>query len=457
MKVAIIGCTHAGISAMKQCLKYYPDADITVYERSDDISYLSCATYLHIGGAVENLSKVLYADPQEFRNQGVTMRMQYDVIKIDAEAHTILSQNLQTKKFVTDHYDKLIMATGSRTSIPVISGIENPKVMLCKTFSQAHKLYEAAQSHHKIAILGGGYAGVELAEGFIKSGHEVILIQRNEQLLDEYTDPVMSEKIHQLLLENHVTVATGTNVLSFNNTKDQTVLITTDKQNYEVDMVAICPGVLPQSDLLKGQVTLAKNGAIITNEYMETSDPDILAAGDVTQANYNLTANPIYVPLASHAIRQGTLAGMNLFGHRMKSLGTQATTGMLLFGQTIACTGLTLKAAQETDFDAQSVFFQANYRPDFMPETDEIAIELVYDRKTRRVLGAQLMSPHEIAQSANTISVIIQNKNTIDELAYIDMLFSPNFNEPFNYLNLVAQKAVDKEYNHQLRIEKTDS
>lgn len=457
MKVAIIGCTHAGISAMKQCLKYYPDADITVYERSSEISYLSCATYLHIGGTVDDLDKVLYADPQEFRDQNVTMRMQYDVIKIDAKEHTILSQDLKTKKFVNDDYDKLIMATGSRTSIPVISGIENPKVMLCKTFSQAHKLYEAGQSHHKIAILGGGYAGVELAEGFVKSGHEVILFQRNKQLLNEYTDPVIADKIHQLLVEHHIVVSAGTNVLSFSDTADQRILVTTDRKNYEVDMVAICPGVLPQSDLLKGQVKLAKNGAIITNEYMETSDPDIFAAGDVAENNYNLTVDPIYVPLASHAIRQGTLAGMNLFGHRVKSLGTQATTGMLLFGQTVACTGLTLKAASKTAFDAQSVFFEADYRPDFMPETDHIAIELVYDRKTRRVLGAQLMSPHEVAQSANTISVIIQNKNTIDDLAYIDMLFSPNFNEPFNYLNLAAQKAIDQEYTHQLKLEKTDS
>lgn len=449
MKVAIIGCTHAGISAMNECLKYNPDAEITVYERHADISYLSCATYLHIGGDVKDLGDVFYANPEEFIKKGVHMRMQHDVIKIDAQAHTILAQNLKTRELLHDKYDKLILATGSRTSIPVIAGIENPKIMLCKTCNQAHQLSEASKNNHKIAVLGGGYAGVELTEGFVKSGHEIVLFQRNDQLLDEYVDTTISERVKKLLEDNHVTVLTGTNVSRFSDTKDGHLKISTEDDNeYIVDMVAICPGVLPQSDLLKGQVNIAKNGAIITNAYMQTSDPDIFAASDVTEIQYNPTLTSKYIPLASHAVRQGTLAGMNLFKRRRKSMGSQATSGMLLFGQTIACTGLTLNAAKDANYDAHHVYFESNYRPDFMPTNTKINIELVYDRKSRRVLGAQFMSSHEVAQSTNTVSVIIQNNNTIDDLAYVDMLFSPNFDEPFNYLNLVAQKAIDKELDY---------
>lgn len=448
MKVAIIGCTHAGISAMKQCLKYYPDAEITVYERHASISYLSCATYLHISGTVKNLEDAMYADPDEFTKQGVNMRMEHDVITIDSKKQTILAQNLKTKKFVNDTYDKLIMTTGSRTSIPVIQGIENPKVMLCKTCDQARQLGEAAKKCHTIAIIGGGYAGVELAEGYVKSGHEVILIHKHTHLLNEYMDPVMAENVKTLLEQNDIKVLTETTVTRFENTEDNRVLVKTNNQTFTVDMVAINPGVLPQSDILKGQVKMAKNGAILTNEYMETSDPDIFAAGDVTEVHYNPTLSSRYIPLASHAIRQGNIAGTNLFKRQLKSMGTQATTAMLLFDQTVACTGLTIEAAKAAGFDVQSVFFNGIYRPAFMPTNATIDIELIYDRKTRRVLGAQLMSPHEVSQSANTISVIIQNKNTIDDLAYVDMLFSPNFDEPFNYLNLAAQQAVDQEFKY---------
>lgn len=445
MKIVIIGCTHAGISAIKSCLKVAPDADITVYERHPDISYLSCGTYLHISGSVPDLNNVFYADPADFSRQGVQMRMRHDVIKIDAQAHTILAQDLQTKELIHDTYDKLIMATGSRTAIPVITGIENPKVMLCKTCDEARRLHQAAQTNHRIAILGGGYAGVELAEGYVKSGHEVLLFQRNAQLLNPYMDPVMADQVTQVLTDHGVTVITGANVTRFSDQVDGQVKVTTTTDDYLVDMVAISPGTLPQADLLKGQVKLAENGAILTDAYMTSSDPDILAAGDVTQIHFNPTGGLRYAPLASHAIRQGALAGLNVLGRRVKTMGSQATTGMQLFGHTVACTGLTLAAAKAAGVDVGSVFYRGNYRPDFMPTTAEIDIQLIYDRHTRRVLGAQLMSTHEVAQSANTVSVVIQNHNTIDQLAYVDMLFSPNFDEPFNYLNLAAQAAVDQE------------
>lgn len=445
MKISIIGCTNAGFAAIKQILKYYPQAEITVYERHSEISYLACGTYLHLGGTVKNLDDVLYADPEDLIKQGVKMCMQYDVIRIDAAKHTILAQDLNTKKMVNDTYDKLIMATGSITAIPAITGIENPKVMLCKTCDQAYKLYAAAQNTQHIAIIGGGYAGVELAEGFVKSGHQVTLFQRGNQLLDEYMGPNMAQKVQDLLIQNGVDVQTNIEVTRFNDLPNEELQITTNKGDFNVDMVAICPGVIPQSDLLNGQVKLAENGAIITDPYMGTSDPDIFAAGDATEVNFNPTLKSTYVPLASHAVRQGTLAGINVLDRRLKTIGTQATTGMLLFGTTVASTGLTLAKAKKAHFEAKSAFYQGNYRPDFMPTTAKITIELIYDKNSRKVLGAQLMSDQEVAQSANTLSVVIQNGNTIDELAFLDMLFSPNFDEPFNYLNLVAQVAVDQE------------
>lgn len=446
MKIVIVGCTHAGIAAIKQCLKYAPDADITVYERHANISYLSCGTYLHLEGTVKNLDDVLYANPAEFTRQGVHMHMQTDVIQINAKKHTLLTQDLQTKKYQHATYDKLIMTTGSTTAIPVISGIENPQVMLCKTCDQAHRLSIAAKTHHKIAILGGGYTGIELAEGYRRSGHEVLLIQQDARLLNAYTDETISTKIATLLTQQGIQLLRQTTVTRFDDTPTGGVRITTmTGKTFDVDMVTISPGILPQSDLLKGQVRMARNGAILTNPYMETSDPDILAAGDVTEVQYNPALTSAYMPLASQAIRQGTLAGMNVTQRRLKSMGTQATTGMLLFNQTIACTGLTLAAAHAAHYDAHHVVYQGNYRPDFMPSTEPITIDLVYDRPSRRILGAQLMSRHEVSQSANTVSVLIQNENTIDQMALIDMLFSPNFDNPFNYLNLVAQLAVEQE------------
>ncbi|WP_341778151.1 FAD-dependent oxidoreductase [Levilactobacillus sp. HBUAS70063] len=449
MKVIIVGCTHAGIAAVKQVLKNYPQADITVYERQKNISYLSCATYLHIEGTVRSLADTFYAEPADFTKQGVQMKIQYDVISIDAQTHTLVAQNLLTKEKSTDTYDKLIMATGSLTAIPAIVGIENPKVRLCKTFDQARDLCAAANDFRRVAIIGGGYIGVELAEGYARTGHEVTLIQKPDRVLDGYLEPDLSQSVADLLTSHGVHVLTNTRATRFANTADGALAITTTQGEFTVDMAAVSAGMLPQTELLFGQVKMTKNGAIITDDYMQSSDPDILAAGDNAVIHYNPTHTAAYSPLASHAVRQGALAGMNAFERRVRTIGTQSSTAVLIFDHTIACVGMTVAAAKAARFNVASIRYQGSYRPDFMPEAYQVTIELVYNRNNRRILGAQLISKHDVSQAANTISTLMQNNATIDQLALVDMLFSPNFSQPFNYLNLAGQMAVAQENGYQ--------
>ncbi|WP_125589576.1 FAD-dependent oxidoreductase [Companilactobacillus jidongensis] len=445
MKVVVIGCTHAGIAAIKQILKYYPETEITVYERQDSISYLSCATYLHIEGTVKTLSDALYAEPKDFAEQGVDMEMNHDVIRVDTHDHSLLVQDLKTKKMEKSTYDKLIMATGSSTAIPTISGIENPKVLLCKTYDQARDLCDNTEDKPKIAVIGGGYVGVELAEGYAKSGHEVWLIQQAAYLLNKYVEPVISKSVEKELTYHGVHVITNDQVTSFADADGGLLVTTTNNDSYRVDMAVISAGIIPQTDLLQGKVEMEENGAIITDAYMQTSDPDILAAGDAAIVHYNPTGSNTYSPLASHAVRQGMLAGINVFERHVRSIGTQSTTGIQVFDQTVACTGLTLEDAKLALLNVASVVYKGPYRPEFMPNAHSVTVVLIYDRNNRKILGAQLMSKHDVSQSANTVSALIQNGATIDQLAFLDMLFSPNFNNPFDYLNLAGQMAVDQE------------
>ncbi|WP_245155273.1 FAD-dependent oxidoreductase [Levilactobacillus yiduensis] len=448
MKVVVIGCTHAGIAAVKQILTYYPEADITVYERQNMISYLSCATYLHIEGTVAALADARYAEPEEFVKQGVQMKTDFDVIRVNAQEHCLLVQDLLTKKISRDSYDKLIVTTGSVTAIPAISGVENPKVLLCKTYDEAHDLCSYAADEQSVAIVGGGYVGVELAEGYTAAGYQVLLIQKPAHLLNGYVEPAIGDKIMQLLIRKGVKVLTDTVVTSFQDAPDDQLLITTDQDSYHVDMAAISAGMIPQTDLLAGQVKMAKNGAILVDDYLQTSDPDIFAAGDAAMNHNNPTDDSVYAPLVSSAVRQGTVAGINVGERRMRTLGTQVTTGMKIFEHTMACTGLTVAAAKAANLNVGHVEYTGTYRPSFMPAAHPITVELLYDRNNRKILGAQLFCAHDVSQAANTVSALIQNGGTIDQLALLDMLFSPNFNEPFNYLNLAGQLAVKQEHGY---------
>ncbi|KRM72385.1 FAD-dependent oxidoreductase [Lacticaseibacillus brantae] len=444
MKVVVIGCTHAGTAAVKEILNSHPETEVTVYERNDNISFLSCGIALYLDGQVKTLEEMFYASADELRAMGATVRLRHDVLKVDAAEKTLTAQDMDSYAILHDSFDKLIVATGSAVSVPPLQGIDHQRVLLCKTYLQAKAVYDTAQENHDIALIGGGYVNVELAESYRKTGHEVTLYQSRDQLLPNYLDTDMAVRVAQLLADNGVRIQLNHRVNGF--TEDETGLtIETNQGDYRADLAIVSTGFVPQTDLLRGQVALDRSGAIITDEYGRASNHDIFAAGDSRVSRFNATGNNAYLPNASNAVRQGLLAGINVFGELRADMGTQGTSAMMLFGYTLATTGITLGNAKLRGIDAASTTFVDMYRPEFMPTTDEITITLVYEKQTRRILGAQMLSKHEISQSANTLSLAIQNQNTLDDLAFVDMLFQPNYDRPFNYLNLAAQQALKAE------------
>ncbi len=445
MKVIVVGCTQAGTAAVEQILQEHPDTEITIYERDDNISFLSCGIALYLGKKVKHLEDMFYASPKDLEKLGAKVHMKYDVLKIDSKNKTVMCENMKTHEIVNDSYDKLIMTTGSTVAVPPIMGISDTRILMCKSYAQAQAIYETAQKHKHITIVGGGYIGVELAESYANTEHVVTLIQSHDQVLNNYIDQDMSQNVIDLLKDHGVHVYLNERVTGFDRDDDDNVLIETSEKDHHADLVIVCTGFVANTELLRGQVDMDRHGAIIINDYTQTSNPDIYAAGDACTVNFNPTGKPAYMPLATNAIRQGALAGINIFGDIQKYMGTQATSAMELFGHTIASTGLTLRHALDNDINADAVIYHDYYRPNYMPSTEMLTIKLVYNKDNHLILGAQLFSKHEVAQSANTISVCIQNKNTIDDLAFMDMLFQPNYDNPFNYLNLVAQQAVAKE------------
>ncbi|WP_220752410.1 FAD-dependent oxidoreductase [Apilactobacillus xinyiensis] len=443
MKVIVIGCTHAGTFAVKQILKRHPDADVTVYERNDNISFLSCGIALYLDGKVADPKGLFYSNPQELSNLGANVKMLYNIISVDNTNKKIKVEDLSKHETFEDTYDKLVMTTGSLPVVPPIEGADNPRVHFCKNWHDAQKLFQIAKDNKRVAVIGGGYIGAELVEAYSNHGHDVTLIDTNDRVMHKYFDKAFTDKIETNYREHGVKLNLGERVQKFAGQDELT--ITTNKGDTVVDMAILCVGFRPNTDLLKGKVDMMPNGAIITNEYMQSSDPSIYGAGDSVAVHYNPTNTSAYIPLATNAVRQGILVGDNIEKPTVKYMGTQSSSGLELYGETIVSTGLTMKMAEQDNIDAHQVIFEDNYRPEFMPTTEKVLMSLIYDPNTRRILGGALMSKHDVSQSANTLSICIQNKNTIDDLAMVDMLFQPNFDRPFNYLNLLAQAAQDKE------------
>lgn len=443
MKVVIIGCTHAGTITASQVLSQHPDAEVTIYEKNDNVSFLSCGIATYLGGVAKRIDDMFYSSPEALAQLGAAGHMRHEVTAVDLKKKTLKVKDLVSGEESEDHYDKLMVTTGSWPVIPNLPGIDDPNVYLCKNYNHAKKLFEVAKNAQKIVVIGGGYIGVELVEAYSKQGKQVTLIDGNDRLLSKYYDAKYTDIVTKDFEDHQVTLAFDELVAGFEH-KDQGVVVKTNKGSYDADIAILCIGFRPNTGLFKDQLEFNADGSIKTNAYMQTSDPDVYGAGDSVAVHYNPTNQEAYVPLATNAVRQGIIAGTNLYGNTMTYMGTQSTSSLQLYDNSMSSTGMTLESARAAGFDADAVTFEDNYRPEFMPTNAKVIGTVVWDRSNNQILGAQFMSKLDISMYANAVSVMIQNHNTINFMAMVDMLFQPNFDRPFNFINLLGQQAVAK-------------
>lgn len=445
MKTVVIGCTHAGTSAVKSILKNHPDMEVVVFERNDNVSFLSCGIALYIGDVVKDAQSLFYSNPEELTSLGAQVNMEHNVIDIDEVNKNVTVLNMLTNETFVENYDKLVLTTGSWPIEPPISGVEANNILLCKNYNQALEIFQRKQDAKNVVIVGGGYIGIELVEAFYETGKNVTLIDGLDRILNKYLDKEFSDILEDDFREKGITLALNQTVASFEKDEHGNVkAVNTPEASFEADLVIMCVGFKPNNELIKGKIDTLPNGAIKVNKYMQTSNPDIYAAGDNVAVHYNPTQDHSYIPLATNAVRMGTLVGHNILENKVAYRGTQGTSGLYLFGFNIGSTGLTVGSAEHFGIEVDSVVLEDNYRPEFMPTTEKVLMKLVYRKDNNQIVGGQLISKYDITQSANTLSLAIQNEMTVEDLAYVDFFFQPHFDRPWNYLNLLAQKALEQ-------------
>lgn len=442
MKIAVIGCTHAGTAAVTQMAKLYPEAQITVYERNDNVSFLSCGIALHVGGVVQDVNKLFYASPEQLTAMGVKMNLRHDVLEVHTEAKTILARNLETNEEQLDEYDKLVVTTGSWPIIPKLKGMELDNILLCKNYNHAQTIIEKAKHAKRITVIGAGYIGIELVEAFEQLGKQVTLIDNMDRILFKYLDREFTDAIEGELQQRGIELKLAQTVTGFLGEDGQVAKVVTTAGEYETDLVVLCIGFRPNTDLLRGQIDMLPNGAIIVDEYMRTSHPDVFAAGDSCAVYYNPTHKHAYIPLATNAVRMGTLVARNLIEPTVRYMGTQGTSGIKIYDSNIASTGLTELAALDAGMNVKTVTIEDNDRPEFMPTYEKVQLKVVYEANTGRIVGAQVMSKDDLTQAINTMSVCIQNGMTMNELTFVDFFFQPHYNKPWNLLNQAGLQAM---------------
>ncbi|SCB72058.1 FAD-dependent oxidoreductase [Weissella bombi] len=443
VKIAVIGSTHAGTFSATQIKQQNPDAEITVYEKGTTVSFLSCGIALWLGNNISDEQRMFYETPESMVEQGITMKMQHEVVEANLVTKTVRVKNLLTAEMATESFDKIVIATGSKPVVPDIKGIDSENIYMIKSWEDAKRIKAVSDDISRVIVIGAGYIGAEVAEQYSVNGKKVTLIDAADRVLPNNFSPIITDRIAAAFTENNVTLALSQSVNGFEDLPDGGIRVTTSKGSYDADIAVLGIGFVPNTDLFTDQVEMLSNGAIVTNKYMETSVPDVFAAGDATTVFYNPTQAHDYIPLATNAIRQGMLVGRNINGHNLAYNGTQASSAVELYGYAMSSAGLNKVSAQSRDLDVVETVYEEDYRPDFMLSTTPVLSLLTWDKKTRRVLGAAFMSKHDTSQAANVVSLAIQNQMTIDDLAMADFFFQPNFTQPINFVGAVALKAVN--------------
>lgn len=443
MKVVVVGCTHAGTASVMNIRAEYPESEVVIYEKNDNLSFLSCGIALNVGKVIDTTEKLFYSSPEDLQSLGVKTNMKHEVLDIDFDNKKILVKNLLTNEILEDCYDKLVLTLGSWPIVPKFEGGNLENIVLCKNYDHAKDIINRSEKVENVIVIGAGYIGVELAEAFEMQGKNTILIDAEDRIMAKYLDKEFTDIAETEFKNKGVNIVLGQKVQKFEGENNKVSKVVTDKGEFNADLVVLCIGFAPNTNLIKGKLDTLPNGAIIIDEYMRTSREDVFAAGDCCVVKYNPAKDTRYIPLATNAVRMGTLIGKNIVNPTLKYMGTQGTSGIKIYDYCIASTGLTEEVAKNTtNFNIDTVTLKDNYRPEFMPTFEEATIKLVFDKDTRTILGGQIISKVDLTQYMNTLSVVIQNEMTIEELAMTDFFFQPHFNKPWSLLNAVALKAL---------------
>ena len=453
-KIVVIGANHAGTACINTILDNFGNEnEVVVFDQNSNISFLGCGMALWIGKQIDGPEGLFYSDKEKLEAKGAKVYMESPVLSVDYDKKEVTA--LVNGQEHLESYDKLIFATGSQPIIPPIKGVELVEgnrefkatlenVQFVKLYQNSAEVIEKLKNNegiNRVAVVGAGYIGVELAEAFERLGKEVTLIDVADTCLAGYYDRELSDLMSKNLADHGIKLAYGQTVQAVEG-EGKVERIVTDKETFDVDMVIMAVGFRPNTALGAGKIELFRNGAFLVDKKQETSISGVYAVGDCATIYDNSLGKMSYIALASNAVRSGIVGAYNATGHELEGIGVQGSNGINIYDLKMVSTGLTLEKAKAAGYNAVETGFNDLQKPEFIKHNNhEVAIRIVFDKDTRVILGAQMASHEDISMGIHLFSLAIQEKVTIDKLALTDIFFLPHFNKPYNYITMAALTA----------------
>jgi NADPH-dependent 2,4-dienoyl-CoA reductase/sulfur reductase-like enzyme len=444
----VIGAVAAGMSAASRARRMKPDMEITVFEKTGDVSWAACGMPYLIAGKVNSADELVHYNAEFFKEKrNIDMRLYHEVKQVFPERKTVIAKNVKTGEEKEYTYDKLLIATGARSVVPPIKGIELKGVFALRQLQEgiAIKEYIRQNSPKNGAIIGAGYIGMEMAESFSETGMKVTVVEKMPSILGTM-DEEITEVVEEELKRNDVTVIKSSGVTEFaGNGSSVGKVITDTGMNIGAEIALIGAGIRPNSEIARDAgIELGRTGAIKVNERMETNIPDIYAAGDCAEAYHLVLGRNAYIPLGTTANKQGRVAGENIAGGNSSFAGIVGTAVFKTFSLGVGRTGITEREAKAEGIDYVSNMIEHVSRAFYYPGSSPIKIKLIADKKTGVLLGAQLVGPEGIAKRLDVFATAITARMTVDQVGNLDLSYAPPFAPVYDPIIIAATELQKK-------------
>jgi NADPH-dependent 2,4-dienoyl-CoA reductase/sulfur reductase-like enzyme len=447
MKVVIVGGVAGGASAAARLRRLDERAEIVLIERGEFISFANCGLPYYVGGEIDDREELTLQTPESFTARfNVDVRTLSEVTAIDRDKKAVTVQNLTTGCTYTLCYDKLILSPGAMPVTPRIDGVNNPRVFTIRTIPDAvaiRDFIDSAQPERAV-VVGGGYIGVEMAENLKNAGLDVTIVEMADHVIASI-DCDMACDVHNYLQKKGVHLLLSNGLRAIRDGGD-TLTLKLQSGELTTDMVILAIGVKPETQLAKrAWLTLTERGAIVVNDAMQTSDPDIYAVGDAVSTTEFISKQSGYIPLAGPANKQGRIAADNICGIDSRYTGTQGSAVIKIFDMTVAVTGLTESAARERGFDADKSFTFSASHAGYYPGGRDMSIKTVFERGTGKILGAQLVGYDGVDKRCDVLATAIRAGMTARELTTLELCYAPPFSsakDPVNFAGYVIENLL---------------
>ena len=432
MKILIIGGVATGMSAATRARRLDEHAEITVYEKSGNVSYANCGLPYYLSGVIDNRASLLLQTPKSLKERfNLDVQVNSEVVNINLAHKTIQIRNTESGAEHTDSYDKLIIATGAKPRTLDIPGGERAIPLRNIEDVDRVKASMDATAEKTAVIVGSGFIGIEVADNLHEANFKIHLVNSSHQVMGSF-DSEIAETLQKAIDAAGITMHLGSTVKEI--TSNSVVL--NDGEVLPAALVINAAGISPETSLAKvAGLTIGENGGIWVDENQRTSDKDVYAGGDAAQKQNFLIDDYGLIPLANLANRHGRAIADAIFGLPVSSAKSLGTSIIGAFGVTLAMTGLSEKAARKQNIEYKVIHLHPSNHAGYYPGATQLSMKVLFDPNTGLLLGAQASGQEGVDKRIDVIATAIKGGLTINDLMDLELTYAPQFGSAKDAIN----------------------